>query len=221
MKALYYNDPARPEILPSHEDFPGGSGVVLFTRHSIRPPMLAGKFGSGIELNAEGIEYARQVGRYWGRRIARVSSSSSIRCMQTAQAMIDGAGMDLSVLHNPALGEPGAYISNVETALREFKDHDPLDLVNRMLSLESLRGHTETSDGSRILLESFFSDPPAPGKVHIEVTHDTILATLIYHLMGQERISAVQWPKMMEGALLWFNCRKLHWWWRGRSHAHS
>ena len=215
METLYYNLQEPPQWNPQPEDLPSDSGAVLVMRHSVRYPMVAGQFGTQIELTPIGIERANDLGRTWGNRIQKVSSSSSYRCVKTGEQIILGAGLNATTLHNPPLGEPGAFINHSEKAIETMKDYGPMELVNALLQGDSLSGHVDVSEGTRIILRSFFSDNPQKGTIRIEITHDTILAALIYHLLGLTSITEKDWPRMLEGALLWQEEEKICWKWRG------
>ena len=215
METLYYNLQDPPQWNPKPEDLPSNSGAVLLMRRSVRYPMVAGQFGTQIELTPSGIERANDLGRTWGNRIQKVSSSSSFRCVKTGDQIILGAGLNATTLHNPPLGEPGAFINHSEKAIETMKDYGPMELVNALLQGDSLSGHVDVSEGTRIILQSFFSENPSKGTIRIEVTHDTILAALIYHLLGLTSISEKDWPRMLEGALLWQEEEKICWKWRG------
>ena len=215
METLYYNLQDPPQWNPKPEDLPSDSGAVLVMRHSVRYPMVAGQFGTQIELTPTGIERANDLGRTWGNRIQKVSSSSSYRCVKTGEQIILGAGLNATTLHNPPLGEPGAFINHSEKAIETMKDYGPMELVNALLQGDSLSGHVDVSEGTRIILQSFFSENPSKGTIRIEVTHDTILAALIYHLLGLTSISEKDWPRMLEGTLLWKEEEKICWKWRG------
>ena len=215
METLYYNLQEPPQWNPKPEDLPSDSGAVLVMRHSVRYPMVAGQFGTQIELTPTGIERANDLGRTWGNRIQKVSSSSSYRCVKTGEQIILGAGLNATTLHNPPLGEPGAFINHSEKAIETMKDYGPMELVNALLQGDSLSGHVDVSEGTRIILQSFFSENPSKGTIRIEVTHDTILAALIYHLLGLTSISEKDWPRMLEGTLLWKEEEKICWKWRG------
>ena len=215
METLYYNLQDPPQWDPQPEDLPSDSSAVLVMRHSVRYPMVAGQFGTQIELTPLGIERAIELGRNWGNRIQKVSSSSSYRCVKTGEQIILGAGLNATTLHNPPLGEPGAFINHSEKAIETMKDYGPIELVNALLQGDSLSGHVDVSEGTRIILQSFFSENPSKGTIRIEVTHDTILAALIYHLLGLTSITEKDWPRMLEGALLWQEEEKICWKWRG------
>jgi hypothetical protein len=67
------------------------------------------------------------------------------------------------------------------------------------------------------LIQHFYQSQQghSEGDLIIHVSHDTILAAFIYHLLQQQHISEHDWPWMMEGAWLWFDNSALYWLWRG------
>ena len=75
METLYYNLQDPPQWDPQPEDLPSDSGAVLVMRHSVRYPMVAGQFGTQIELTPIGIERANELGR--DRKSTRLNSSHS------------------------------------------------------------------------------------------------------------------------------------------------
>jgi phosphohistidine phosphatase SixA len=212
---LYYNKQDPPIWNPDPKDLPEGCGAVLLMRHSIRPPMIAGKFGTQIELTSEGIAKALNVGKRWGNRILGVSCSSSFRCIQTGEKIIEGSGLELSPLHNPTLGEPGAYINNFQEAIAFMEENDPLELVKKMLQNILVPGHVPSKEGTNAIILSILANNPPEGKISIKITHDTILACLLYQLQGRTSINQHDWPKMLEGVLLWKEEKKIYWKWRG------
>ena len=219
IKSLYYNLSDQPEFQLTSADLPQDSGAVLVIRHSIRPPMHAGNFGVPLELTKEGIRVARKFGEFWENHIRKVSTSSSLRCIQTGNEIIRGAGLDLSVLHNPELGEPGAFISDSRLALGVFKKLGPLEIVNQLLRGVEIQGHRTAEEGVNLMLQSFLQELPKEGTIHIEITHDTILAVLLYFLQGLETIGEKVWPRMMEGALFWKKSGRIYWRWRGENRS--
>ena len=216
MEKIYYNLQDPPTWKPSPEDLPADSGAVLLMRLSIRPPMIAGQFGTQIKLTPTGLTRAAELGEAWGPRILQVSSSSSLRCMKTGDQIIRGAGLKLTTLHNPALGEPGAFIENSQKAITAMEQQGPMELVNALLQEISIPGHLSVEEGTRIMLESFLSDNPPKGKIRVEITHDTILACMLYHLQGVSSLTEKDWPRMLEGILLWKEGQTIFWKWRGQ-----
>jgi broad specificity phosphatase PhoE len=61
-------------------------------RRSVRPPIPAGETERDIELTREGLALAHELGVLVGNRLVSCSTSPAKRRVQTAEAMVAGAG---------------------------------------------------------------------------------------------------------------------------------
>lgn len=202
-----------PFQLAGIEQIPAGVPVALLTRHSLR------ELGTGIPsydlpLTPEGVALAET----WGGRLPRplhgFHSSPVGRCMDTAQAMARGAGADVAVTPALALVEPGCFVEDIRNVGPVFLQMGPLGFANRHIQ-EPLPGLLSPEAGSAKIIRHVRESLGPAGSLTVHVTHDTILAAFVYHLLGRSRIEEEDWPWMMEGAWLWFDGDDLRWLWRG------
>ena len=107
-------------------------------------------------------------------------------------------------------------IENSQKAIKAMEQQGPMELVNALLQGISIPGHLSVGEGTRIMLQSFLSDNPPKGKIRVEITHDTILACVLYHLQGCSSLTEKDWPRMLEGILLWKEDQTIFWKWRGQ-----
>ncbi len=203
-----------PALIPSLEQVPRDVPVSLVTRHSIREQPKNRFAGYDIPLTPEGIQLAREWGRSLDRPIAALHSSPVERCIETARAMADGAGLELPVSTHASLVEPGSYVVDLEVAGPYFMKLGPLAFARKHLRNE-VRGVLSPQEGALQLLQHFRDNLLQPGTLTVHVTHDTILASFIYFLLRESDIEEGHWPWMMEGAFLWFEGGAVHWLWRG------
>lgn len=187
--------------------------VALLTRHSVR------ELGTGIPsydlpLTPDGVALAESWGRTLPRPLHALHSSPVGRCMDTAQAMARGAGATLAVQTATTLVEPGCFVESIRHVGPLFLQMGPLAFANRHFEAP-LDGLLTPEAGSAKILRHVHNHLGPAGSLTIHVTHDTILAAFIYHLMGRQRIAEEDWPWMMEGAWLWFEGHELRWVWRG------
>lgn len=214
MKELHPDLPAAPARLPP--DLP----VALLTRHSLREEAHNAVPGYSVPLTPAGIELARAWGARLGRPLHRVLSSPVGRCVDTATAMMAGAGGQLPVQTDLRLVEPGCYVQDMRPVGRLFLELGPVQFANRHFSMP-LPGVLSPQAGARRLLGLLQEHQGPPGSLSLFVTHDTILAAFIYTLAGRGGIDEADWPWMMEGAFLWFRDGRVHWLWRGREQARA
>ena len=203
-----------PELMSSLERVPREVPVSLVTRHSIREQPKNRFAGYDVPLTPEGVELAREWGRNLDRPIAAFHSSPVGRCVATAEAMGQGAGVDLPVSTHSSLVEPGSYVVDLPVAGPYFLKLGPLAFARKHLRNE-VRGVLSPREGAVRLLQHFRDSLMQPGTLTVHVTHDTILASFIYFLRRESEIEEAHWPWMMEGAFLWFDDDVVYWLWRG------
>lgn len=221
---------------------PPDQPLVLFTRHSIREPADGQGFASyALPLTPAGRELARQWGtvlpQQSGRLWASAISSPIGRCIDTAVCMLDGLDAT-AVTREPLLVEPGSLVLDLHAVGGWFRQHGPLHFINGFLQ-QQLPGMKAPTQGVEDILRVLFAQHRRlqAGQLGLAVSHDTLLAAVLGHLLGQAALTWADWPEMMEGLLLWFapddaNTRPsplgavdfddcvLHWIWRGQRHQY-
>ncbi|MDP2227865.1 MAG: histidine phosphatase family protein, partial [Moraxellaceae bacterium] len=165
---------------------PSERPALLLTRHSVR------ELGNGVPsydlpLTPEGVALAEQWGRELPRPLHSLHSSPVGRCMDTARAIARGAGVDLEIRQTYTLVEPGCFVQNIARVGPLFLELGALAFANHHFS-ESVEGLLSPEEGSARLIRHLHEHQGAPGTLSVHVTHDTILAAFIYHLMGRDRI---------------------------------
>lgn len=203
-----------PSLAPALALLPPDRPLALLTRHSIRESAPNGIATYDLPLTPEGVALAESWGGMLGRPLHSLHSSPVGRCVDTAHAMARGAGHSLQVQTTPHLVEPGCYVQNLRRVGPLFLSLGPLAFANRHLN-ESLDGILSPREGCARLLSHLQEHQGPAGSVSVHVTHDTILAAFIYHLIGRQHLDEEDWPWMMEGAWIWFEGDEVHWVWRG------
>ena len=206
-----------PSLEPALLALPSNKPVVLFTRHSLRE--LAPNNGLpsyDLPLTPAGIVLAEQWGGRLNRPIKAFYSSPVGRCVDTAKAMSRGAGIELAIEQSTVLVEPGCFVQNIRKVGPLFLQMGPLAFANHHFK-EAMDGILSPKAGAAKLIQHFYQSQQvhAQGDLIVHVSHDTILAAFIYHLLQQQHITEDDWPWMMEGAWLWFDNSTLYWLWRG------
>lgn len=205
-----------PSLEPALAQLPADRPVALLTRHSLRELTDANGMSSyTLPLTEAGIVLAEQWGARLGRRIHAFHSSPVGRCVETAQAMARGAGLELPVAMTLQLVEPGCYVHNIRKVGPLFLEMGPLAFANFHLR-ERVEGLLSPRDGAGKLLQHLQATQGDAGSLTVHVTHDTILAAFVYHLLGRDHIGEDDWPWMMEGLWLWFEPEHVCWLWRGQ-----
>ena len=195
---------------------PEGADVSLVIRHAEREEIPMGTFGHDVNLTTEGTRAAEQLGAALSEgRALRMLSSPVPRCVQTAQALLRGAGSSAVVKTDSRLGGPGAFVVDPETAGPLFLELPIPEVARRQLhDTSSLPGMRPTSEGVEMLLDLVTSPLGNEGKIHVFVTHDIILSVFAAALYGK-CVDEIGWPDFLEGMLFWRSGDRLELSWRG------
>ena len=213
---IYYHSQTPGDLtatLACAESLP--QGQLLLLRHSVRPPFPPGVFHCQVDLTPEGVQFAEALGARLGTKITQIDTSTSTRCVQTGEALLRGAGSNLSVQINPRLGDIGVYVADSDRTHEYMVQSGPLALVNAGLQGEAGCGLNPVFAASRELLRNLWGTGLPDGTLRIGVTHDTMLSLFLGTLAGREELDEAGWPRMLEGVLLWEEGEQLCWCWRG------
>lgn len=206
-----------PALLASLDRLPGDRGVVLLTRHSIREEPPGGFAGYDVPLTPAGVALARNWGAALRRPLHTVLSSPVGRCVDTAQAMVEGAAASLPVDRHHLLVEPGSFVHDLGAVGRLFLELGVVGFANRHLAGELAEGVLSPEEGTARVIALARAHIGPPGTMSLLVTHDTILAAVIHTLRAAKSIGEEEWPRMMEGAFFWFDDEQVYWLWRGEA----
>jgi broad specificity phosphatase PhoE len=207
-----------PTLEPSLLALPRHKPIILFTRHSLRE--LAPNNGIpsyDLPLTPQGVLLAEQWGARLSQQLAAFYSSPVGRCVDTAQAMARGAKKSLNIMQTTLLVEPGCFVYDIKKAGVLFLKMGAVSFANHHLTT-NIAGVLSPKDGAKKLIEHFYQSQQGynQGEIIVHVSHDTILAAFIYHLLQKSYLDEQDWPQMMEGAWLWFDETRLYWLWRGQ-----
>lgn len=189
---------------------PDNKRLILFTRHSLRERSDGQGFASyQLPLTPKGRKLAKSWGRWLSDHLSYSLDVDSIsspiaRCIDTAQLMQEGAGLQRCITEQSLLVEPGSLVTEPEVAGVIFKEIGVLNFINRFLQ-GNLEGTKNTYQGGLDLLSLFYQYQPKPGQLMLAVSHDTLLSAFLAVMLDVTEIDWNDWPKMMEGVFLWFD----------------
>ena len=194
---------------------PEGVDASLVIRHAEREEIPAGTFGHSVNLTSEGTRAAEEFGAALsGGRTLNVLSSPVPRCVQTAQALLRGAGSTAVVKTVSRLGDPGAFVIDPETVGPLFLELPIPEIARRQLQDDiPLPGMRPTNEGVEMLLDLVTGPLGNEGRLHVFVTHDIILSVLVASIFCSS-VEETGWPGYLEGLLLWRSDERLQLSWR-------
>lgn len=166
-------------------------------RHAERGPIPQGEAGDDVPLLPSGVRAARLLGAALGQRLLSVRTSPVLRCVQTADALLDGAGQAARPVGDSRLGAPGVYVTDARLAWPHWGRLGNRGVMTALIRGERLPGLAEPAAAARRLLAHVLTTPDLGPGVHAWVTHDSILAPTVAHLLGIRDIELVL-PEFLE-----------------------
>ena len=195
---------------------PSESDAALILRHAEREDIPPGTFGVDVPLTHFGVASAQRLGTMLAhiRPEFGVTTSPLPRCVQTAEAILRGAGQPEEATTDWRLGDPGPFVVDAEVSGALFLEIGIWEIVRRQLGgAEAPAGMRETSEGVDLLLGLTVKESGNRGRLNVFVTHDGILAVLVAYLYNLS-VDEISWPGYLDGLLLWRGSGRLHFAWR-------
>lgn len=99
-----------PSVLRLLERAPSDRAVVVLLLRSVRDHLPPGDQGNGLPITDVGRRLALELGGLLGSRLRTLHASPLLRCVQTAEALAEGAGVRLAAVPNRLLSDPGVFV---------------------------------------------------------------------------------------------------------------
>ncbi len=201
-------------------DVPTDADVALVLRHAEREPIASGTYGNDVPLTERGTHSARRLGNALSSRSSSAVITSPLpRCVQTAQAIIEGASWNGAAVADDKLGDPGPFVAAPEVSGPILLEIGPEAMAQRQLTeKEPPPGMRATDQGVELLLNLIRPHLADRGLVSLFVTHDLVLAVLVGHLYGL-KVGEFEWPDFLDTLVVWKQSDRLRFRWRGLHEA--
>lgn len=176
--------------------------VAVLIRHADRDALLNHDVGYELPITKSGVKRAYDFGEMLGTRISSLHSSPLIRCIQTAEAIKAGALVNMPIVLDTKLGDPGVYVRDGQIAMPIWQKMGGEEVVEHLVTSDvSLPGMAEVNAAAICLIRHMESISTKTSGVHLFVTHDAIITTTAAIIMGTS--SRHLWPSFLEGAAFW------------------
>ena len=189
-----------PSVTRWLAETPAAVPVAVLLRHSVRDPLPRGDAGNAVPLTQDGVRLALHLGTVLGSRLRTLHTSPLPRCVQTAEALRSGAGVDVPIIFDHLLGGAGVYVVN---ARRAWSNWDALGHEAVVQSLVSgspaLPGMADPDPAARFLVRHMLATAGERRGLHLFITHDLVLTVTAARLLG-ESLGREDWPWYLEGA---------------------
>ncbi|MDE8344860.1 MAG: histidine phosphatase family protein [Acidocella sp.] len=177
--------------------------VVLLLRHSARDDLPVNSTGIDVPITYEGQELAKKLGAEFGQRLKTIRTSPVIRCVQTAEALRDGAGINCPITLDRHLGAPGVYSIDSQRAWANWETRGHEGVVAHLVSSsDALPGMARPNEAARFLVHHMFAAANGIDGIHVFITHDTLVMATAARLLGKA-LGPEFWPGFLESVIFW------------------
>lgn len=192
-----------PSVLRRLPEVPTQSAVAVLLRHSVRDDLPPGAAGDTLPITDTGVRLARELGALLGPRLRALHASPLVRCVQTAEALRDGASVRVPIHHDRLLGDPGVYVVDGRRAWHNWqeKGHEGV-MAHLVAEHEPLPGMAAPDAAARFLVQHMLAAAGSEPGFHIFVTHDSLVTATAARILG-EPLGVDAWPWYLEGAFFW------------------
>lgn len=192
-----------PSMLRLLERAPADRAVVVLLRHSVRDHLPPGDAGYALPITEVGRRLALELGGRLGSRLRTLHASPLLRCVQTAKALAEGAGVPHDVVPNRLLGDPGVFVLDERRAWTNWERLGHEGVMRHLVSeTTALSGMARPDEAARYLVRSMLAEAASRPGVHVFVTHDSLVTATAACLL-RTSISPGGWPWYLEGAFFW------------------
>lgn len=182
---------------------PADRAVLVLLRHSVRDYLAPGDAGYHLPINEAGRRLAIELGERLRGRLQTLHASPLVRCVQTAEALAQGACADLAVVPDRHLGDPGIFVIDGRRAWSQWHGLGHEGVMRHLVSqTEALPGIARPDEAARLLVHHMFAVAADRPGIHVFVTHDSLVTATAARLLGQP-LERGDWPLYLEGAFFW------------------
>jgi len=201
MKEIFWKIP--PSNLEISHKLPQDKAVVVLLRHSVRDELPPGEAGYLLPITEQGHRLASELGNLWSKRLRTLRASPLLRCVQTAEALREGAGGHLSVSPDKLLGDPGAFVLESARAGANWERLGHEEVMAHLVGdPEALPGMAKPDEAARFLVQHMLAATSDEPGLHVFVTHDSLVTATAARMLGKT-LGSDDWPWYLEGAFFW------------------
>ena len=199
-----------PSVTRLLEEAPTDRAIVVLLRHSVRDHLPPGDAGYVLPITDIGRRLALELGGLVRGRLRTLHASPLVRCVQTAEALAEGAQAEVAVVPNRLLGDPGAFVLDGRRAWTNWEQLGHEGVMHRLVTeAAALPGMARPDEAARFLVRSMLAAASGEPGVHVFVTHDSLVTATAARLLGKE-LGLDDWPWYLEGAFFWMTEDGLH-----------
>ena len=167
-----------------------------FIRHAHRNAFESNDWGHNVPIIPFGEKKSEQLGKTLAKsRINAIWTSPIKRCIQTAEKIKIGIGIDIPIHYSSLLGDPGFMISNPQLAESAFHKYKLVELIDLLLREESVPGFYSINTGCVRILKKLLVNAQSE---QVWISHDMNICMLACWIFRSNQPENMM-PEFLEG----------------------
>lgn len=161
----------------------GFDTVKLVVRHAERPLFKGMRAPQEVSITENGKKAAERLGTYLkksGIAIEACTSSTVVRCVQTAEFIAMGNQFEGPVESSPCLGGSGLFADDIEALDLTLDTWTLEEVIGDQLAGNKVPGFKRLESGLQILFERVLSDRSK--RFEVFVSHDLFVCPAVHYL---------------------------------------
>jgi broad specificity phosphatase PhoE len=199
-----------PSVLRWTNAVPTDRPVAMLIRHSHRPSLPPGDAGYAVPITEIGVRLARELGRLLSTRVRSLAASPLLRCVQTAEAIAEGAGLELDIARDKLLGDPGVFVLEGGGRFTNWFEIGHENVMTHLVTADhALPGLAAPDEAARFLVTHMLTLAEGKAGFHVFVTHDSLVTVTAARIL-RVPLTKDDWPWYLEAAFFWRDGDTLH-----------
>lgn len=178
---------------------------AVFIRHTQRYEIEDGQQGDHVNITPNGkkmaVEFGKKLKKY---NLNAIYTSPVKRCIHTSEKILEGYEKEIDIFPSKMLGDPSAYIKNIEIAQKTLKKMNFSEEYLSYLKNENPRpGFYSLKEGSE-RLQSFLNEKTNKNGITLFISHDLVILYYIYY-RNRKIYTKDNWLDFLDGIILTVN----------------
>lgn len=172
------------------------SNIIKILRHGEREKHKKGSFGHDLQLTEKGRQEAFALGQSMRDQIPfDIHTSPILRCVQTAEEILRGAGCKGRIILSSVLGDPGPFVTDCARAGPIFLEKSVEEIAEALVNQETLPGLSSLEKGADVFFNYLSQLQHFPC---LMISHDIIICLLACFLAKSKDVKK-HMPGFLEG----------------------
>jgi broad specificity phosphatase PhoE len=183
-------------------EVPTDRPVAMLIRHSVRGHLDEGDAGYAMPLTEEGHALTLDLGAHLTGRLRGAHASPLLRTMQTAERLLEGAGLPADARPDTLLGDPGVFMLDHRAGpYWRTLGHERM-MTHLVEGRPPLPGCASAHESARFLVHHMLAHAGDGPGITAYATHDSVVSATVARML-ETPLTRADWPLYLDAAFFW------------------